>query len=240
MPPFVLVLIILLVGLALFWFLLNASPNFLARMVRVIVGGGGLLLALFLMTRGQVVLAVPLAFFAFGFLTGKGSNIFSIFARKKTEHTPRETGNFSEVKTKFLEMKLDHDSGEMEGVVLRGPFAGQRLSRLSVTDIIELRKECLDADVQSVPLLEAFLDHIQPKWREHPNAKNNEEQNTPPPRTSMSPEEALEILGLTKGANEEQIRQAHRNLMKKFHPDQGGSTYLAAKINEAKDLLLRR
>ncbi len=239
MPPFVLVLLILLSGFVLFWFLLTASPAVLAGIIRIVGGIGGLLLAFFLLVRGQAVLAVPIAFFAFGFLTGRGSNIFSIFARKKTEHSPRETGNFSEVKTKFLEMKLDHDSGEMEGIVLRGPFAGQRLSRLSVTDIIELRRECQKTDVQSVPLLEAFLDHIQPKWREHPNAQSETAQNTPPPRRSMSPEEALEILGLPKGATEEQIRQAHRNLMKKFHPDQGGSTYIAAKINEAKDLLLR-
>jgi hypothetical protein len=61
-----------------------------------------------------------------------------------------------------------------------------------------------------------------------------------PPRTmSMSRAEALKVLGLEEGANEADIRAAHRRLIQQTHPDKGGTSYLAAKINEAKDVLLK-
>jgi DnaJ family protein C protein 19 len=61
----------------------------------------------------------------------------------------------------------------------------------------------------------------------------------PHPRSAtMSREEAYEVLGLHPGASETDIREAHRRLMRGAHPDAGGSDWLAARINQARDILL--
>jgi hypothetical protein len=63
--------------------------------------------------------------------------------------------------------------------------------------------------------------------------------STPPRGKVLMPQdEALAILGLKKGATSDDVKLAHKRLMKDFHPDLGGTDYLAAKINEAKDVLL--
>lgn len=56
----------------------------------------------------------------------------------------------------------------------------------------------------------------------------------------MTEEEAYQVLGLEKGASAEAINRSHRELMKKIHPDQGGTTYLATRVNQARDILLQR
>jgi len=79
---------------------------------------------------------------------------------------------------------------------------------------------------------------VRSLWQAFKPRQPGQANSRPPGTQSMSVEEALEILGLESGANEEEIIDAHRKLMQKIHPDRGGSDYLAAQINQAKDTLL--
>lgn len=148
----------------------------------------------------------------------------------------------SEIRTRFLLMRLDHGSGVMDGEVLEGPFAGRRLSDLGLDALLRMLELYRDQDVQSAAVLEAYLDRERgPEWREQATAGGGE-GTTGQARAAggpLSESEAWAILGLAPGADAEAIRAAHRRLMQKLHPDRGGSDYLAAKINEAKRVLLK-
>jgi DnaJ-domain-containing protein 1 len=133
-------------------------------------------------------------------------------------------------------MELDHDTGAMQGRILAGPYEGQSLDTLSVTTLLGLLPQI---DEESGALLAAYLDRREPGWREH--AQGGASAGSGARRSGkMTEQEAYQILGVEAGASAEEIGRAHRTLMKKLHPDQGGSTYLAAQINEAKEVLLRR
>lgn len=140
-----------------------------------------------------------------------------------------QSGSRSDIQTRFLSMVLDHDSGKMEGKILEGQFEGDLLSQLNSRQLLSLLAEC-QVDTDSVHLLESYLDRFDPAWRE------SEQQSVHD--GNLNERLALEILGLQDGASREEIIEAHRHLMQKLHPDRGGSTYLAAKLNEAKEYLL--
>ncbi|MDQ2694987.1 MAG: DnaJ domain-containing protein [Pseudomonadota bacterium] len=145
-------------------------------------------------------------------------------------------GAQSAVETRFLRMSLDHASGQMRGTVLAGRYRGRDLDGLALAQLLELWREC-QADARSVAVLEAYLDRLDADWRERLRARHDQEPavaNRP-----MTREEAYHILGLPPGASREEIKTAHRRLMQRVHPDHGGSTWLAAQINRAKDLLLQ-
>ena len=148
----------------------------------------------------------------------------------------RSPGQGSTIRTRYLAMRLDHESGALQGEVLEGAFAGQSLSSLSKAQLLELLQE-VAAESESVQLLQAYLSREHPGWEEdaqHSGADRAAEIND----STMTREHALEILGLAEGAERAAIVAAHRDLMRKLHPDRGGNDYLAKKVNAAKDFLL--
>jgi hypothetical protein len=145
-------------------------------------------------------------------------------------------GRTSSIRTRFLEMTLDHDSGDMDGLALEGEYRGRRLSDLGLEQLLDLLATCRSQDAQSAAVLEAYLDRTHGEtWR---GEAEGEGARVEPGESGMTREEALAILGLHDGASPEEIRDAHRRLMQKLHPDRGGSDYLAAKINQAKRILI--
>ncbi|WP_295879167.1 DnaJ domain-containing protein [uncultured Thiohalocapsa sp.] len=150
----------------------------------------------------------------------------------------------SSIRTRYLDMSLDHDSGAMDGEVLEGPFAGQQLSRLGLAQLLRMLELYQESDARSAAVLTAYLDREHPDWREDAaaaGAGGTGQGSAGPgqaPARGMTKEDAWSILGLEPGASAEAIRAAHRRLMQRLHPDRGGSDYLAAQINAAKDLLL--
>jgi hypothetical protein len=149
----------------------------------------------------------------------------------------RSAGTGSTVRSRYLDMGLDHDSGTLSGEVRAGEFAGRKLDELDDASLLKLRDETA-ADPESLALLEAYLDRRIPGWREDVEADGAAGARRTADAGSMTDQQAYEVLGLAPGASEAEIRAAHRRLMKKVHPDRGGSTFLAARINEAKDWLL--
>jgi hypothetical protein len=152
----------------------------------------------------------------------------------------RKVGSVSRVRSAMIEMELDHDTGAMRGTVLAGPLAGRDLDGLSRDELRTVLDACLAGDGDGVRLLEAYLDRRFPGWREHAQGDAHPGQGAPAKPGAMTEQEAYEILGLAPGAGPEEVRTAHRSLMKRLHPDGGGSTWLAARVNQAKDVLLSR
>ena len=222
-------------ALVLLLWALNAftktDPKIAARVLKTSAGVAALAGAVILVALGRVGIALPLGIAGL-FLLGlwPGGMGFGRRARKSP-------GQVSRVRSAFLEMELDHDTGAMRGRILAGRHEGVGLDALDLTTLLGLLAEI---DEESRALLATYLDRRDPGWREHAEADAAAGTGGPPRTGPMTQEEAYQILGLESGASAEEIGRAHRTLMKKLHPDQGGSTYLAARINEAKDTLLRR
>jgi hypothetical protein len=156
-------------------------------------------------------------------------------------YRPPSGGQTSTVATPFLRMTLDHDTGSMTGTILQGRFSGMRVEELGLAELLALLRECRAEDDEGARLLEAYLDRVHPDWRDELAGERagSSAGSARPASGDMSVEEAYAILGLAPGADAEAIKEAHRRLMVKLHPDHGGSDYLATQINRARDVLLR-
>lgn len=229
----------LLFGLAAFvvvlWgvgVLARLDPKGLARGIKTASGVLAIAGAVFLAVRGQIGLAIPLGAAGLGLLGWHPFGGAGFGAR-----TTKSAGRVSTVRSPLLEMQLEHDSGVMRGRVIAGRYEGRDLDTLDVAALAAFAAEC---DEESRALLAAYLDRRDPAWREHAQGDAAAGGGSAARHGPMSQEEAYQILGLEPGASADEIVRAHRNLMKRLHPDQGGSNYLAARVNEAKDALLRR
>lgn len=142
----------------------------------------------------------------------------------------------SSIETEWLAMRLDHARGEVEGWVKHGAAAGRELASLGLGALLRLLAELQREDPPSLPLLEAYLDRRFPDWRDGAEAG----PGSAAPAAGLDEKTALAILGLAHGASEAEIKAAHRTLMSRLHPDHGGSAWLAAQLNQARDFLLNR
>lgn len=224
--PFILfaALLVLLLGATAFT---RASPLAIASALRL---AGPLVLAI----AGVVLLLAGRAGLGGMLISGA----LAWFASNRLRHgQARSPGQRSRVRSAALEMELDHDTGALDGIVLAGRYEGRRLSEVEQEELLVLRRE-LSGDAESLQLLDTYLDGRFPAWREDADANQNARQRNTPASGAMSKEEAYEILGLKAGASPAEVRQAHRRLMQRLHPDMGGSVFLATRINEARDVLL--
>jgi len=231
--PILLALVLLAgIALAIAWFL-RTNPSAVARMLRpILIGLGGIGVGGLLIVGLRFLPGLLPELFGLAGLVLAGLIARALRRRPSGGFSTPGSSQRTEVRTAFLQAWLDHASGDVGGAVLAGRFAGRTLESLADGELLDLHRECA-GDADSLKILEAYLDRrLGPDWR---NARK-----PPPrgPRTDMTREEALAVLGLGEGAGDDDIRAAHRRLIQRMHPDVGGSADLAARINRAKDVLL--
>jgi hypothetical protein len=234
----------LLAGLFALYLLLAAIRQFgrltPADAARIVRKGGfalGLIGMLLLLLRGSFGIFGAIASLAFGAAAKRGTNPFAQGFRAAGFGANR--ARVSTARSATIEMRLDLDTGAMSGAVIAGPYQGRELDSLARPDCLRLFEISGRDDPEGATLLETYLDRRFAGWREADQGQS-EPRGSAGGSGTMSRDEAYEILGLPKGAGAEEIIRCHRALMKKLHPDHGGSTALAARVNQAKDVLLDR
>jgi len=246
MVGYVLLGICLLVALLLLgkW-LVNVDPAKLARSVMFVFAGVIGAAALFFVLTGRLAFGLGLLFLMLPIFRRWGLANFRIpfpnFANLGARRA--KGGKTSTVDTEYLSMGLSHDDGAMSGEVLKGKYAGMQLAQMSQEQLRDLFSICEIEDPEAAQLLQTYLERTQDNGdaaagEDHGARRSGRGWGKSAGRAAMGVSEARDILGVKDGATEEEIKDAHRRLMLKNHPDRGGSDFLAAKINQAKDILL--
>ncbi|MDA1090609.1 MAG: DnaJ domain-containing protein [Proteobacteria bacterium] len=248
MFPYLILGLAILAGVLLAgrWFS-TADPKLLVKILKWVLLGIIGAVALYFLFTGRLawaIFALP-ALLPWMMRARSAHRMFKTFSRMTSGWGGGPTGQSSDVETRFLRMALDHDSGRMSGEVIDGDYAGRALAEMTLDELVDLLQTCWVEDQPSAQVLEAYLEREYPDWHERVqkdspgNAGGPGSRGAPRGKGSMSRDEAREILGLKPGASKQEIKAAHHRLISNMHPDRGGSTYLAAQINQAKDVLLR-
>ncbi len=267
----ILIAIAILLYLLVKWFTKTPSKHVIISLRKYAIYGIGAILILLVVTgRMHWLYGVIAGLLPLGqrlFTAWRTINYFRRFTtnRQNTNNykNSASSNQSSSIETSFLNMSLDHDTGEMTGIVKKGKFINQKLNQLTLDQLLELLTECYTLnDNDSTAVLESYLDRYHGtmdgtmnetidstsdakndaknanNWRDQYHYHSSNNTQTVPDNSAMTIKEAYLILGLTENVGKKEIKDAHRRLMQKFHPDRGGSTYLSAKINQAKDFLL--
>lgn len=238
MSPFIAVALLLLLAVLGLYLFVTIKPSTLARAIKAFTTTFAALAGTGLLLTGRFGLALITFIAAIMALRALKSGAFA-----GAQGGGSVSGKTSDIATDMLSMQLDHRSGDLDGEVLQGRFAGRSLESLGLNDLISLMIDCQRDDPRAVPLLETYLDRRYPDWRTQAGAEEGyDDQGGGHGRTEggMDVATACLILEVTPDARADEIKAAHRRLMNKLHPDHGGSGYLAAQLNQAKDVLLGR
>lgn len=222
----------------------TANVRTLKKVLFFVFGGLAVALAMFFIVTGRLGWAVFAASALIPMLL-RARSVYRAarnFSRMTGAWQGAPSGETSDVETRFLRMGLDHDTGEVWGEVIDGPYKERRLDDMTVSEKLDLLRHCWDEDEQSARVLEAYLDRVHPDWRAR--GDGDETQTGSGGRASaaspgaMTRAQALAVLGLAEGAGRDEIKAAYQRIISGLHPDRGGSDYLAAQVNEAKAVLL--
>lgn len=242
MNPVTLLLLMVAAVLAVRWYR-NWASRHRGAVPRSLLTAFGIGVLVFFAVTGKLGVIVPILFALLAALLRLAPVLIQFlpfFHRLWRQRQTQNTGqpgdrDRSTAEAKYLRMDLNHATGEIRGSVLCGRFAGRDLHTMSLGELTALYQECRNDDQDSASLLEAYLDRVHGnRWRSDRTSEHSRSVG----RNEITKEEAYQVLGLSPGASRDAIIQAHRRLMQKLHPDRGGSDYLAAEINRAKEILL--